>query len=422
MPGAVIDILERKYGPYNASWKYTGRTIKAINMGSYNYLGYAENEGPRIEAIRDELPKFGVGLGSSPNELGTFDKFVQLETQVAQFLGVEDSVVIGMGFATNALCLPCLFGPGSLVISDQNNHASLILGCKLSGAKVQVFKHNDMNHLEKLLRNAIVYGQPNKTNSLGEVSRVPWKKIIIIVEGIYSMEGTIVNLPEVIRLKKRYKAYLYMDEAHSIGAMGSRGRGICDYYGCDPRDVDILMGTFTKSFAAAGGYIAGSKRIIDYIRSSSPSFYYCTTMARPIVHQISYILDQFLAMDKNNNQNKAMCDVQQRIVQLRKNTHFFRQKLKELGFHIDGDDDSPVVPIMVYSPSLLKCLISNLLSKGIASTGAAFPVTSLIGIRARFCLSAAHTDEMMKYTIACLDEIGQKIGIKFDAKRAITQQ
>lgn len=157
-------------------------------MGSYNYLGYAENEGPRIDAIREDLPKYGVGLGSAPNELGklclatvtlllfdspllvlslivfticlalslvirlinclvdiclgTFDKFIELEAQVAQFLGVEDSVVIGMGFATNALCLPCLFGPGSLVISDQNNHASLILGCKLSGAKVQVFKHN----------------------------------------------------------------------------------------------------------------------------------------------------------------------------------------------------------------------------------------------------------------------------------------
>lgn len=212
-----------------------------------------------------------------------------------------------------------------------------------------------MKHLERLLREAIIYGQPAQDGSTvlrGE----PWKKIIIIVEGIYSMEGTIVNLPEVIRLKKQYKAYLYMDEAHSIGAMGPRGRGICDYYGCDPRDVDLLMGTFTKSFAAAGGYIAGSNSTINYIRSSSPSFYYCTTMAPPVVHQISYILEQFLAMDKNNNRGKAPCDVQQRIAQLRKNTNLFRQKLKQLGFHIDGDDDSPVVPIMVYSPALLKCV------------------------------------------------------------------
>ncbi|KAJ6225307.1 hypothetical protein RDWZM_003852 [Blomia tropicalis] len=415
VPGATIEILERKFGPYNESWQYTGKSFKAINMGSYNYLGFAENQGPRIESILTDIPKNGVGLASSPNELGTFKKYAHLEAQVAQFLGVEDSVVIGMGFATNALGLPCLFGPGSLVISDQLNHASLVLGCKLSGAKVRVFKHNDMQHLEKLLKEAVIQGQPTP-NGFGRKCVQPWKKIIIIVEGIYSMEGTIVNLPEVIRLKKRYKAYLYMDEAHSIGAMGSRGRGICDYYSCDPKEVDILMGTFTKSFAASGGYIAGTKTVIDYIRSSSPSFYYCTTMAPPVVQQVSYIMDQFLAMDKNNNRSKEICDIQQRILQLKHNTIYFRTKLKELGFHVDGDVDSPVVPIMAYAPAHLKCLIRELLDRGIATTGASFPVTSLTGIRARFCLSAAHTNQMIEDVIVCLAEIGQKIGITFDAK------
>lgn len=200
-----------------------------------------------------------------------------------------------------------------------------------------------MQHLEKIIKEALIVGQP-KT---GE----QWRKIVILVEGIYSMEGTIVNLPELIRIKKKYRAYVYMDEAHSIGAMGPRGRGICDYYDCDPNDVDILMGTFTKSFAAAGGYIAGSKLIIDHIRIHSASFYYGTTMAPPICQQISCILDEFLALDSNNNIKSPL---QCRINQLRKNVIRFRQKLKQLGFHIDGNDDSPVVPIMVYSPSYLK--------------------------------------------------------------------
>nr|XP_027197175.1 serine palmitoyltransferase 2-like [Dermatophagoides pteronyssinus] len=404
-PGGYTEILEREFGPYNATWKYTGRKIKAINMGSYDYLGHSENKGPRIDSVIETINNVGVSVSSTPNEFGTTQIYRELETKVAKYLGVEDSVVIGMGFATNSLSLPCLFGPGSLVISDECNHASLALGCKISGAKVCVFKHNNMNHLEKIITESLLKGQPN-----GE----QWRKIVILIEGIYSMEGTIVNLPEIIRIKKKYRAYVYMDEAHSIGAMGSRGRGICDYYGCDPRDIDILMGTFTKSFAAAGGYIAGDKRIINYIRTNSASFFYGTTMAPPICQQISSILDDFLSLNTDSN---IKSPIQCRIFQLRKNVFRFRQKLKQLGFHIDGNNDSPVVPLMVYTPSHLKCLISKLLEKGVASTGAAFPVTSLTGPRARFCLSASHTDQMIDYALKCLDEIGTEIGIKFDGNK-----
>lgn len=159
--------------------------------------------------------------------------------------------MFGMGFATNALNLPSLLSPGCLVVSDEKNHASIILGIRLSGATTRVFKHNNMKDLERVLKNAVINGQP-KTG-------IPWKKILIIVEGVFSMEGSIVKLPEIIALKKKYKAYVYLDEAHSIGATGPNGRGIVEYYGIDPTDVDILMGTFTKSFGSAGGYIAGSK-------------------------------------------------------------------------------------------------------------------------------------------------------------------
>jgi serine palmitoyltransferase len=156
-----------------------------------------------------------------------------------------------MGFATNALNLPSILSPGCLVISDEKNHASIILGLRLSGATIRVYNHNNVKHLDQVLKKAVIDGQP-KTGD-------PWKKIFIILEGVFSMEGSIVKLPEIVRLKKKYNAYIYLDEAHSIGSTGPQGRGIVDFYGIDPRDIDILMGTFTKSFGSAGGYIAGSK-------------------------------------------------------------------------------------------------------------------------------------------------------------------
>lgn len=149
-----------------------------------------------------------------------------------------------------------------------------------------------MKDLERKIRDMIVVGQP-KTHR-------QWKKIIIIVEGIYSMEGTIINLPELIRIKKKYKCYVYLDEAHSIGAIGPKGRGVCDYYGCDPQDIDLLMGTFTKSFGAAGGYIAGKKYIIDHIRERSYGATYANAMSPVIAQQISGVMTTLMGEDGTN--------------------------------------------------------------------------------------------------------------------------
>ncbi|PIO62051.1 8-amino-7-oxononanoate synthase domain protein [Teladorsagia circumcincta] len=156
-----------------------------------------------------------------------------------------------MGFSTNSMNIPSLVDKGSLILSDELNHASLVLGCRVSGATVKVFKHNNVLDCEKHLRNALCHPSP-KTGK-------PFNKVLIVIEGIYSMEGTIVNLPEFIRIKKKYNAYLFLDEAHSVGALGPTGKGVVEYWGCDARDVDVMMGTLTKSFAAAGGYMGGTK-------------------------------------------------------------------------------------------------------------------------------------------------------------------
>lgn len=222
-----------------------------MNLGSYNYLGFAAKSGACAENAIKTINEYGLAACSTRSELGTMPLHNELESLTARFLGAEDAIVFGMGFATNSLNLPSLVSAGCLVVSDEKNHASIILGLRLSGATCEKFRHNDMIDLERVLSKNIVRGQPK--------SGAPWRKILIVVEGVFSMEGSIVKLPEVLALKKKYKAYVYLDEAHSVGAMGPNGRGAVDYYGCNPKDVDIMMGTFTKSFGSSGGYIAGSK-------------------------------------------------------------------------------------------------------------------------------------------------------------------
>ncbi|XP_076682291.1 serine palmitoyltransferase long chain base subunit isoform X2 [Andrena cerasifolii] len=251
VPGATVTLKDRVTPDYGWTFRFTGTTTECVNLGSYNYLGFAEATGKCADESIETLKKFGCASCSTRLELGNMPYHDELEKLTARFLGVEDAIVFGMGFATNALNLPSLLSKGCLVLSDEKNHASLILGLRLSGATIKVFKHNNVKHLESCLKTAIVSGQPG----CGEA----WRKIVIVVEGVYSMEGSIVHLPDILQLKKKYKAYVYLDEAHSTGALGKHGRGICDYYKIDPREVDILMGTFTKSFGSAGGYIAGSK-------------------------------------------------------------------------------------------------------------------------------------------------------------------
>lgn len=408
VPGATILVRDRYTEDYNVTFKYTGTNTRAINMGSYNYLGMAENSGPRTEAVCDTIKQYGSSTQSCRAEYGTTDTLLELETKIARYLGVEAALVIGMGFATNSNNLPAILGgQGTLVLSDELNHASLIVGCKLSGATCQKFKHNDTIDLEKRLCRWLYKGQPSKDSVYK-----PWKKVIIIAEGIFSMEGTIVNLPELIRIKKKYKAYLYLDEAHSIGALD---KGVTFYYNCDPKDVDILMGTFTKSFGAAGGYIAGTKQFIDYMKVKSHSTCYATTMAPAIARQIIGVIDSILGAEQDPDKHDGL----KRIKTLRENTRYFRNKLKDRGFAVLGNEDSPVVPIMVYSATIVIEIIRDAMKRNVALVGAGFPATPLLGARVRFCVSAAHTKEMLDEVVDVIDDIGERLHVKF-AKQNLT--
>lgn len=280
-------------------------------------------------------------MASSRRELGTSALHLEVERLTAEFMGVEDALVFGMGFATNTMNLPAIVSAGCLVLSDEKNHASIIAGLRLAGATSRVFRHNNMRDLERRLREAICEGQPT--------TKEPWRKIIIAVEGIFSMEGTIVRLPEIVALKKRYKAYIYLDEAHSVGALGKRGRGAAEYFGLDPHDIDVLMGTFSKNFAAVGGYIAGSKRLIDHFRCHSQAHCYGSSMSPPVAAQILSSMQVLMGLDGT--------DVgATKVAQLARNTQYFRRSLSQLGVITFGHADSPVVPMMVYLFSKIRCV------------------------------------------------------------------
>ncbi|GAB0089057.1 serine palmitoyltransferase 2 [Sergentomyia squamirostris] len=401
VPGAEVVLKDRVTKDYGWTFEFTGTQTKCLNLGSYNYLGFAEEKGPCATAVEETIRKYGLAFSSPRRELGTNPLHIELETLTAEFLGVDDAIVFGMGFATNSLNLPTLLSPGCLCISDEKNHASIILGLRLSGAKTVVFKHNNMRDLERVLQRNIVNGQPGS----GE----PWKKILIVVEGIYSMEGSIVKLPEIVALKKKYKAYLYLDEAHSIGASGPHGRGIVDYFGINPRDVDILMGTFTKSFGSAGGYIAGDKKLINFLRCNSHAHCYASSMAPPVAQQILTSMKIIMGKDGTD-------EGQRRIDQLARNTRYFRRRLAQIGVITFGHEDSPVVPMLVYLFSKLGAVVRTLTTKNIAVVGVGFPATPLMEGRIRFCLSAAHTKEQLDYALARIDEISDTMGLKYSRK------
>lgn len=400
VPGTYIDVLERKSTDMNNNYTLTGNKIKCLNLGSYNYLGFAENSGSIIEKDIKILEKFPTSTCAPSNEGGFTAMHKELEKTIAEFVGKESAIVFEMGYATNSTTIPGLLRKGSLVLSDSLNHASLVSGLRASESVIKVFKHNDTVDLEQILRKAIAEGQPRTGK--------PWSMIMIVVEGIYSMEGIICKLPEIIRIKKKYKAYLYVDEAHSIGALGPHGRGVCDYFGVSPSEVDILMGTFTKSFGAVGGYVAASKDIIAYLRSSSFGMTYCNSISPVCVQQILGALEVITGKDGTDVGVK-------KLHQLRENSNYFRTKLREMGFIIFGNADSPVVPLMLYHPPKFSAFSRQLLKRGIAAVVVAFPATTKTTGRARFCLSAAHTKEDLDKALEEISEVGDQCHLKYNA-------
>ncbi|TGZ83611.1 PLP-dependent transferase [Ascodesmis nigricans] len=400
VPGRYITLLDRKSDDHNVSFKFTGTQTESLNMSSYNYLGFAQSEGPCADAVEETLRKYGSSSAGARSDAGSLDLHVDVEKLIANFVGKPASMIFSMGYATNATAFSAFVSKGCLVISDELNHASIRYGVRLSGAVISMFKHNDMKDLERLLREQIAAGQPR--------SHRPWKKILVVVEGLYSMEGTMCNLPELIALKKKYKFNLFVDEAHSIGALGPRGRGVCDYFGIDPSEVDILMGTLTKSFGANGGYIAAEKHIIEKLRSTHAGNVFGEAIAPGSLAQISVAL-RLISGDIVPGQGE------ERLQRLAFNSRYLRLGLKRLGFIIYGQDDSPIIPLLLYNPAKMPAFSHEMLKRKIAVVIVGYPATPLVTSRARFCVSAAHNKEDLDRLLEACDEIGDILQLKFSS-------
>lgn len=263
---------------------------------------------------------------------------------------------------------------------------------------LQVFKHNCPKSLEETLRAAISEGQ-SRTHR-------PWRKILVVVEGLYSMEGEICRLKEIVAVCKRYKAYVYVDEAHSIGALGATGRGVMEHCGVPPEDIDIFMGTYTKSFGSVGGYIASSKEVCDFLRRSSPSSAYACSMSPACVTQASMAF-RMIAGEDGTSKGRD------KILQLRRNANLFRAGLERMGCEVLGDRDSPVIPVMLYNPAKIPAFSRECLKRKLAVVVVGFPATPLIKSRVRFCISAAHTEDDLISALRVVDKVAESVMIKY---------
>ncbi|KAK9465526.1 pyridoxal phosphate-dependent transferase [Lipomyces arxii] len=394
VPGRFVTLIDRN----RKTFEFTGTTTECLNLSSYNYLGFAQSEGQCADAAEEIARRYGTSTNSSRAEVGTTDLHVETEDLIARFIGKEAAMVFSMGYATNAFAFSSLMSKGCLIISDELNHASIRFGARLSGAVIKTFKHNDMKDLEHLVRENISQGQPR--------THRPWKKILVVVEGLYSMEGDFCDLPVLVELKEKYKFYLFVDEAHSIGAIGPKGRGVCDYFGIDPSRVDICMGTLTKSFGATGGYIAADKHIIDALKLSNIGYIYAEAMSPPVLAQIEAALRTIMGEIMPGEGDE-------RLQRIAFNSRYLRLGLRRLGFIVSGQDDSPIIPLMLYSPAKMPAFSHEMLRRKIAVVVVGYPATPLISSRVRFCVSAALNKEDLDKILRACDEIGDALLLKF---------
>eukprot|EP00567_Pseudictyota_dubia_P003562 CAMPEP_0197439470 /NCGR_PEP_ID=MMETSP1175-20131217/6198_1 /TAXON_ID=1003142 /ORGANISM="Triceratium dubium, Strain CCMP147" /LENGTH=796 /DNA_ID=CAMNT_0042969391 /DNA_START=223 /DNA_END=2611 /DNA_ORIENTATION=- len=431
-PGAVIDVLERVSEDGNKTMSVLGRpdceerraeyssgrhyvtaadegpegrvARRCLNLGSYNYLGFADDWDETCrEGVLGSLTNLPVSSSSSRLEFGTTALHDKVERLVAEFVGKESAVVLNMGFNTNATVIPALSTKGDLLVSDELNHTSIVNGARASGASIRTFRHNDAAHLEEILRTAIVMGRPR--------TRRPWNRILVVVEGVYSMEGEYCDLPSIVRVCKRYGAYVYLDEAHSIGAMGPTGRGCCEYTGVDPADVDILMGTFTKSFGGMGGYVAGNREVVDYLRGRCAGSSYHNSLSPVVCQQIISSFEVIMGRD-------GTATGARKLASLRDNSNYFRMRLTDMGLHVLGNYDSPIMPVMLYNPTKIAAFSRECLKRGLAVVVVGFPAVPVLMSRARFCISAGHDRQELDRALSEIEEIADLLKLRYGGRRS----
>ena len=357
----------------------TSEKKEIINLCSNNYLGLSSH--PQVtQAAKDAIDTHGFGMSSVRFICGTQDIHKELENKISSFLGMEDTILYAAAFDANGGVFEPLFGPEDAIISDQLNHASIIDGIRLCKAQRHRYLHNDMNDLEEKLK---------------ETSHC--RARIIVTDGVFSMDGTIAQLDKISELAKKYNALVMSDECHSTGFIGEKGRGVHELKNVMGK-VDIITGTLGKALGgASGGFTSSKKEVIEILRQKSRPYLFSNTLAPSIV---GASLKVFELIENDNSL----------IKNLQKNTEYFREEMKNLGFDI-VDGTHPIVPIMLYDAVLAKKMSEKLLEKGVYVIGFYFPVVPKDLARIRVQLSAGHTIEQLEKAINSFKEVGEELKI-----------
>jgi glycine C-acetyltransferase len=355
-----------------------------INIASNNYLGLTTHPKLRAAAM-DALKKYGVGSGAVRTVAGTMRIHMELEEKIAKFKNVEACVVFQSGFAANAGTVSAILGKDDFIISDELNHASIIDGARLSRAKIKVFRHKDAAHAEELLK---------------EIKDEPGHKLLI-TDGVFSMDGDIGPLPALCDVAEKYGAIMMVDDAHASGVLGRNGRGTIDHFKVDGR-VDIQVGTLSKAIGALGGYVCGSKDLIDFLYHRARPFLFSTS------HPPSVAATCIAAFDLLEEEPQLMD-------QLWANTRFFKKELGGLGFNIGGQNtpasETPITPIIIGDGKLTMDFSRELFKEGVFATGIAFPTVPEGKARIRTIMSATHTQDQLSRALEVLKKVGKRMGI-----------
>lgn len=347
-----------------------------INFSSYNYLGLSGD--PRVnQVVVDAVERYGTSVSASRMVSGERDIHRQLEQALAQTYEVDDALAFVSGHATNVSTIGYLMGAKDLILHDELIHNSVAMGAQLSGAKRMAFAHNDMSALESLLRQ----------------HRDGFERVLIVVEGIYSMDGDYPDLPELVRLKEAHDAWLMVDEAHSFGVLGERGFGIREHFSLPGNAVDIWMGTLSKSLASCGGYIAGAQPMVDILRNLAPGFLYSVgipaQLAAPALKALSILRDE-----------------PWRVARLRENSRLFLDKLNQLGVNTGRSMGYAVIPLITGNSVNAGRLSGRLFEHEINVQPIVYPAVSEKNARLRFFLSSEHTSEQISQAIDVLKKWG----------------
>jgi glycine C-acetyltransferase len=357
---------------------------KVINLASNNYLGLTTH--PKLrEAALAATREYGVGSGAVRTIAGTMKIHMELEEKIARFKNVEACVVFQSGFTANAGTVSAILGKDDFIISDQLNHASIIDGARLSRAKILVFNHKDIAHAEEQL--ASVKDQPGKK--------------LLITDGVFSMDGDIGPLPALCDLAEKYGAIMMVDDAHASGVLGRNGRGTVDHFKVHGR-VDIQVGTLSKAIGALGGYVCGTRDLIDFLYHRGRPFLFSTS------HPPSVAATCIAAFDVLESEPE-------RIDQLWNNTRFWKKELGLLGFNIGGVNtpasETPITPIIIGDGKLTMDFSRELFEQGVLGTGIAFPTVPEGKARIRTIMTATHTSDQLQQALEVLKRVGKKMGI-----------